>query len=189
MPLVPLFFLESYGWPFVRLFTQAAFESYLDGTFVYGAALSFVLILALAGAAVSTLLHAIMCPVLYGRYYPGNFKKYVKRTFLLNAVWVGVLYCLAFLCTLVIVAVSNGQTGVFEVDDVEFANKMLFFFASTLLFFIVWVVQHVLNSRACGVTICGWSAPIENSAERDEPDAPEHADAVELADEQNEHKQ
>jgi len=190
VPLVNIFSLESYGWPFVRLFrVQAAFDSYLDGTLLYGAALSFVLILALAGAVVSTLLYAIMCPVLYGRYCPGNFKKYVKRTFLLNAVWVGVLYGLAFLGTLGIVATSNGQAGALELEDVVLGSQMLFFLVSTLLFFIVWVVQHVLNSYACGVTICGWSAPTEDSVERQEPDAPEHSDAAELADEQNEHKQ
>ena len=186
VPLVNIFSLESYGWPFIRLFrAQMAFGSptFLDGTLVYGAGLSFILILALAGAAVSTLLHAIMCPILLcERYYPGNFKKYVKRTFLLNAVWVGLLYGLAFLFMLGIVATGNGQTGALEVEDVVLGSQMLFFLVGVLFFFIVWVVQHVLNSRACGVTISGWSAPTEDSAELQEPSAAEPADEQEQKD-------
>src|SRR3989338_8664103 len=85
--LANIFSPEPYLWPFEVVFNAKvllATQGFISTLLVDGAAVLF------------TFIHVCICPLLYGKYLPGYFWKHTKRTFLLNAIWVGALYGMAY---------------------------------------------------------------------------------------------
>ena len=156
--LANIFSPEPYLWPFEVVFNAKvllATQGFISTLLVDGAAVLFILALACLGSVLSTFIHVCICPLLYGKYLPGYFWKHTKLTFLLNAIWVGALYGMAYVL-MTNIHVQGLVTRMTEErwDGLIGEAHVFFGVFSAILLFFVWVAQHVYNSAACGVKLC-----------------------------------